>query len=816
MAKKAKAVSAIGDAVKAAASTSHPSSWADRYEFDPDSNSIRAKAGHEAPAFLQHVTFQKTGNGFSGHIPSLAASDYASSYGSMGMDDLEDYMGMWESINESQDGKCDIRKAIRYSKKDPLVQKCLTMLAQLANSTFALSSENDSAREVVDIWRKTAMPYSFMQQWFFEYFRSAYVPSLKTFIEYVPRELRPNKIPQPVEGNIEIRATGSETEEERAAATEALVTRQRQAFETYKVALATYEQAKELTQQGLCSIERLEKYEQAVSRTQYEWMKGTIPGAYTILDPLLVDMDGPKEMGLLRQPYLRLSGELHDAVMNPTPQMQANLSTLPMEIISQIRQNKEKIWLSPNVCNVTFGNKQPYERYPTPLTVGAFTALEMKDEMISMDKATARSVKNRILLVKLGTDQYPEFDPEKVKKVQKLLATPSRNMTLVWNHCIELEWIEPDFDSLKDTEKYKFWNSEIRTIFGISPVLTGTSETSGAIGNSIMNFKGVEELVTEAQQKFLEFFHREVKMLRSALSISADVIGSFDTLNMKDEVEFWGVMQTAVMNGLIDHQTALETLKFNFPTVKKRMEDMKKLKDKGLFMPIPSANNLGPGGQPLPNKGGTPGPLGGKPRNQPGSKKSNKNKVGKTQPKAVKAKAKIQPLGEDMVAIVVDMPDLDHDQQMDVADHFRVPFNWVMTKAAYEKEHGEIDMSPPWPSLSTAETIGVMREATSIAGKVNYITEQELLRYKTEHSKGKRAAYATATVKAEISTAAQEKVLSEWRATQIEGEIPKAWGRYMAEITSDLKKQFADMTPEEVFVAAWAVCTKRLQKSMKK
>ena len=120
---------------------------------------------------------------------------------------------------------------------------------------------------------------------------------------------------------------------------------------------------------------------------------------------------------------------------------------------------------------MTFGDKQPYERYPTPVAVHAQTALDMKTELIAMDKATARHVKNRILLVKIGNDEYPEFDDDKIASVQAMFNGQGRNMTFVWNHCIDLSWIEPNLDSLKDTEKYKFWNSEIRTIFGITRII---------------------------------------------------------------------------------------------------------------------------------------------------------------------------------------------------------------------------------------------------------------------------------------------------------------------------------------------------------
>jgi len=477
------------------------------------------------------------------------------------------------------------------------------------------------------------------------------------------------------------------------------------------------------------------------------------------------------------------------------------LEQMPFEIVQQIRQGKREIYLPGNVCRVVYGDKQPYERYPTPILKHAFEALAVKYDLLAMDQSTARSVRNRILQVTIGSDQLPVTDDTEIRKLAQLFNSPSRSLTLFWNHTLQIKWIEPSLDSLRDDKKYNVWNDEIRTAFGISRILTGTSETAGAIGNSIMNFKGVEEEVGEAQAAFIEWLMEEITLLRMALGVSHEVKIKFDSLNLKDEVKFTAVITQMVQNGLLDEETALETLKYHFPTIVARKKKMKKFHDQGLFLAKPSANNLGPGGDPKKG-GGTP--TGGKPANQPLAD-NNANKKGTSQPK--KATAKIIPISAAQASVVVDMEQMSSDERQDIAQAFDVPKDWVLTVAEYTERFGEEpDMEAGWPDLSDGELVQVARQAVAVAQEID--TEAD--RILAESQKGKRM-YVTAKRREAARAHASTAVLAKFKPESI---TDKTWSRRLEITRANLAVD--DLPPEELDVLAVLSLARRYTKAAKK
>ncbi|WP_428940586.1 hypothetical protein [Fontivita pretiosa] len=130
----------------------------------------------------------------------------------------------------------------------------------------------------------------------------------------------------------------------------------------------------------------------------------------------------------------------------------------------------------------------------------------------------------------------------------------------------------------------------------------------------MISVKGVVEAVEEAQAAFAEFWQGEVHLLRQSLGLKYDATTEFDRVSMKDEAEFFGLLMQLVQQGIIDHETAIETMDLHFPTISKRMEKIRMLQKqgKGIFVPVQVATQSP---EPkLPPKGGIPsGPKGGKP-----------------------------------------------------------------------------------------------------------------------------------------------------------------------------------------------------------
>ncbi len=368
---------------------------------------------------------------------------------------------------------------------------------------------------------------------------------------------------------------------------------------------------------------------------------------------------------------------------------------------------------------------------------------------------------------------------------------------MFWNHTLLLEWIEPDQTSLLDNKKYSYWDNQIRTVYGVSAMFTGTAETSGqAIGNSILNLKGTEEECTEAQEAFLEFFNRELEMLKAALGISATVKAGFDRMNLKDEVKFRAVLSAAVMNGVIDHQTALETLGYHFPEVVTRMKKVKEMQDKdGIFLPIASANNMGPGG-------GTP--TGGKPANDQLAD-NNDNKKGKSQPK-LKAAARVVPMTSTEARVVVD-GDLDLEQRQQTAEWFGIPTDWVCTEAEYEQQYGDLPPAP-WPELSTVEVFAATATAATLCASLDTNTDAALVaqvkpgQYKTQAKRTLAREQAVATTMSGF-------------LTELTGvaEAPAGWTDYVRMTRQQILEAMPGATENQIESQAVAICAARWRKS---
>ncbi len=318
---------------------------------------------------------------------------------------------------------------------------------------------------------------------------------------------------------------------------------------------------------------------------------------------------------------------------------------------------------------------------------------------------------------------FPVTDPQEMKNLAGLFANPTKTLTLFWNHTLQLEWIQPEVGELLNEKKYSFVNDEIRTAYGILPLFTGTGQVSGSIGNNVLSFKGLEERVVNGQEIFLEFAHREVELLKTALAVKWRVKVTFDPLNMRDEATFRQVLTQMVRDGMIDVRTAVETLGYHFPTIKKRMEEQKKLHDEGLFLgeqlqstilageqaekQAKLAAKLAPPAAPAPAGGGgakqaAKKPVnglqtGGKPK---GNKLADNNKSQRGKPKLAAARLEHGPDGLPVMVFDRELDDQDRD---DIEAALGIASADMMSATQFEHATGrKVVFVDPWPDLAPA------------------------------------------------------------------------------------------------------------------
>jgi hypothetical protein len=241
-------------------------------------------------------------------------------------------------------------------------------------------------------------------------------------------------------------------------------------------------------------------------------------------------------------------------------------------------------------------------------------------------------------------------------------------------------------------------------------------------------------------------------------------------------------------------------MRFNFPTMVKRMEETLKLRKKGMFMPVPSGNTLGPDGKPMPPKGGiSQGTKGGRPSGQP--QKANQQKLGKPQPK--KATAKLIEAGDGITCyMVVGADEMDHEEREIVSEKFGIPTEWVLTQAEYEHVTGKtMSWLPPLPNLSTAAAWVAMRHAQRVEMDIKAEAENEIAAIKATGT-GKRGKYVTDKLVAETMERVTASFIQKMRP---EGVSAEEWSERKNIVTEALQAEAGDKPEGDLRVMA--ACT---------
>ncbi|MGQ4893452.1 MAG: hypothetical protein ACP6IQ_02365 [Candidatus Njordarchaeia archaeon] len=475
-----------------------------------------------------------------------------------------------------------IKKAVQYYSVDPLVNKSVKLSAQLANDSFKITAENKQIEDFFSVWWKKIGGSQFLSYFFLEYFRSGNVPIFKMLVPYTLSNTQKAKSKK--EYGKFIKASEES----------------KKIYKLYEEQLDEYIKAISLHEQGEISKEEYNKIVADFNGTLSLWKEKAIPGGYTILNPLAIDIKGPEDLPWLRLTYLSIDDELKKFIQNPPKEVNSIIKFLPKEIILQIKQGASEVYLPDYLCSIVTRDKQPYEVWAEPLCTHAFEALDFKKELREMDRHTVRGVRNRILKVTIGNDQFPVFDKNEIKQVAQMFNNPSRNLTIVWNHTLQIEYIEPNLDSL-NMEKYEPVNDEIRTCFGISEILTGGK--GSAIGNNVLNLKGLVEILSEAQDSFITWFNKELERICKVVGFDEVPQVSFNKLNLKDENDYMRVLAYLVERQIISHETAVETLGFHFGKEVDRLKKEEQLREK---FNILRSNKSNSGGLSPGDAGGRP------------------------------------------------------------------------------------------------------------------------------------------------------------------------------------------------------------------
>lgn len=365
-----------------------------------------------------------------------------------------------------------------------------------------------------------------------------------------------------------------------------------------------------------------------------------ISGGYTILNPLNITIKDSSLPGV-KQAYLIVDNNFI-TIVNNSGMIEQVRKIFPDEISSQIKPGVGEILLPREIFSIVTKDKQPYELWALPLVSHAFDALDYKRSLMEMDRSTTSGVRNRILKVTIGNDTFPVTDTKELQVLANKFKNPSKNLTLFWNHTLNVEYIEPKLDSL-NIEKYVPVLDDIRAVFGISKVLLGVEGDSD--GNNTLCLKGMIEILEQARNAFITWFNREINDVASIISNTKEdsVSVAFGTLNLKDENDFFRVIMQMVDRQIISYETATETLGYYFPKELNRLEKEKKIRDEKGILVAQKAPTQG-GGASQENSG-DPQNIGGRPK---GGDKEPERKESQNKPKSPSGINSLGSVGVDM------------------------------------------------------------------------------------------------------------------------------------------------------------------------
>jgi len=496
----------------------------------------------------------------------------------------------------TEEPKESFKRAIRYYYIDPLVGSVTNLLANLARKGFENDIDDENIKAFYDIWAFDVRFKEVLEWIFLDFFKVGHVTTYKAIAKYEPRVSHLSPVP------------GKKMKKSKKTTGEM-----------------------ELEEGAKKNI----------------WSKGHLPVAYTVLNPLLVTVEG----SLLFDKYkitLTPPPELSALLTKPASELTADekglIKILPTDL-KNAATGGGTVTLDPRLVGTVTYRKQPYERYAKPRATRVFESIDYKNSLREADLSTLDGISNYILKVTIGSDEYPVTTQTELEAVAALFNTPSKSFDVVWNHTLKVEKIvSPEISSILGQEKYKQVNEDMTAGLAISrAMIDGASNVNEAeVG---MLTKALMEEINYARRQVTRWIYDEYRQIAETMGFDRFPKIRWDDGVLKDPILYMSTLSQLVDRRMLSYRTALESLGFDFSNEKKNMEEEFDDVEAGIFGIIGSPWQQAKGGglfgggggggvQPV-QKAPTGTPSGGRPKGKPA-----KTKQPQAPAKTVKTKMK--------------------------------------------------------------------------------------------------------------------------------------------------------------------------------
>jgi len=280
------------------------------------------------------------------------------------------------------------------------------------------------------------------------------------------------------------------------------------------------------------------------------------------------------------------------------------------EFVNDVRNGVRKIKLdNPLIFRGRYLSDSPY---PIPYLNSVIESLKHKRNLRRMDYSLASRVITAIMLVKVGSDEFPvtEDDDYIFDDLRRQLAWRwnsgkpdlERIFQLFANHTIDISWIIPDVQALLDDSKYSNVNKDIIQGLGLPAILiAGETERSGAGGANDYAMISPESTMEVMRTHITPVLQSICNNISKYNSLSTTPYIRFTKINLMEFNTFTEVLANLYTTGNISRTSYDKIFGFNWiDEMNVKEEENKILKEKNLedFAPAPFS--------PQPNKANEP------------------------------------------------------------------------------------------------------------------------------------------------------------------------------------------------------------------
>lgn len=473
-------------------------------------------------------------------------------------------------------------RSMRYYVEQDIYGSIIDILTNFASKGFENDSDDSNIKLFYDVWALDTNFRDTINWIFFDFFRVGMVRTYKVVGKYEPGISYISNVP------------GTKVE-------------------------------KSILKQMTARADRINALREKAQKKK-KWSKGYIPIAYTILNPLNIEIEGSL---LFNDTKVTLTPS--DELKKMLQKQQSELTTDEKEIIKLLPSDFKKavsegggIPLESEYIGAVDYRKMPYERYPRPRGVKAFEAIAYKNSLRQADLSTLDGITNYILKITVGNDEYPVTDSAQLAAVANLFDTTSKSFDVVYNHTLQIEKIvSPEIESILGQDKYLQVNEDITGALAFPRALIDGSKDLNQGSASLLARTLVEE-ICYARSQVERWIYNEYREIAESQGFDRFPKVRWDNTILKDIILYMSTVSSLVDRRMLSYRTALEQLGFEFNNELANLtEEFPSVMDGILGIvgsPFQKSAGQGDGIQPV-QKAPKGTPSGGRPKGQPAKPK---------------------------------------------------------------------------------------------------------------------------------------------------------------------------------------------------